>query len=70
MAKAEKNVRDVKCCECGAQTVDAKLPHTDVRKYGSSIFDPETVSAVTCYVCPECGRIMLYADNFEKFRRK
>ena len=56
MAKAERPVRDVKCCDCGAQTNDARLRFSDVIKYGESWFDPETVSAVTCYVCPECGR--------------
>ena len=70
MAKAERPGRDVKCCDCGAQTNDARLRFSDVIKYGESWFDPEIVSTLTCYVCPECGRIMLYADHPERFRVK
>ena len=49
---------------------DARIAFADVRKFGGSWLDPEAVSPMTCCVCPECGRIELYADFPERFRVK
>lgn len=27
------------------------------------VFEPERRGTVLCYVCPQCGRIELYAEN-------
>jgi len=59
--------RKVKCKDCGAETTDARIAFADVRKYKKGLFEPDIVSPMTCFVCPKCGRVELYADFPEKF---
>ncbi len=62
----------MKCGRCEAEMYQAKLDAKIVgaqlveillvnRKKG--LFSSEKRSAVSCYVCPECGHIELFADD-------
>lgn len=57
----------MKCTKCDAEMTKANLTTGMTPVYLSNkkkgVFEAEKRSSVSCYVCPKCGYIELYADK-------
>lgn len=64
----------MKCEKCDTEMVLAELfgagypSSIFVRAKKKGFFDTEKRSGVKCFVCPECGKIELYAEEPKKFK--
>lgn len=62
----------MECLRCNAEMFTAKLcgdmagTGMYLKNKKKGMFESEKTSAVTCYVCPECGYVELRADDPKK----
>ena len=64
----------MKCEKCGTEMVLAEMigegfpSFMFVRTKKKGFFETEKKSAVKCFVCPDCGKIELYAEDPKKLK--
>ena len=63
----------MECEKCGVSMMDAQfctgapgVPPYLAHKRGRGAFEPEHRCSVDCFVCPQCGKVELYAQDAQK----
>ena len=61
------------CPNCQAEMFSAKMTTGFAGVYlytkDPGILEPERRSSLLCYVCPDCGRVVLQAEDVKKLQR-
>ena len=68
-----KGLKKMKCNKCDKEMFLARLTGNNLypvflKNKKKGLLEPEMCCDVLCYVCPDCGKIELYAENPKKLK--